>query len=197
MSIENFCIPVDFLPTLDDGSCESVLEYYNKNLHRFNSYDTVNGKTVAVKGITRIGFSSLRLSDYEEGRKFGHGLLEKNKIFLNYENICVVLQRSYYRLVPHTDPGRNVSLIFNIIGPAITNFYEMENFVPNIDYSNTKLYLRGSIEMNLRSWYLFNNAAIHAVEKIPKLLRIALVIHLGEKFDNFEVAKKNLTDILK
>jgi len=197
MSIENFCIPVDLLPTLDNESCESILNYYRNNLHRFNSYDNVDGKTVAVQGITRAGFSSLRLSDYEEGRKFGHGLLEKNKIFLNYENLCVVLQRSYYRLVPHTDPGRNVSLIFNIIGPAITNFYEMENFVPNIDYSNTKLDLRASIEMKLRSWYLFNNAAIHAVEKIPKLLRIALVIHLGEKFDNFDTAKTNLTDILQ
>jgi len=197
MSIEKYCIPVDILPLLSDESCAKIIEYSKKNIHLYNSYVNLNGKTIFKQGISHIGFSSMRMTDFNEGQEFAKSILEENGIYLIYEKVALVLQRSAKKLVPHTDPGRNVSLLFNIKGLAQTDFYEMDNFIPNIDYTNTQLSLQASIQMKLKNWYLFNNSAIHGVQNIPEYERLAFVINLGDTFKDFATAKNNLKSILK
>jgi len=196
MSIEKYCIPVDVLPSLSEESCTKIIEYSNQNISRYNSWINKDGKTVSQKGIYNIGLSSFRLSDYDEGYEFAKSILENNNINLNYENLALALQRSKVKLVPHTDPGRNVTLLFHIMGIAQTDFYTTDNFTPGIDYTNTKLTLESSIIMNMKKWYLFNNAAIHGIRKIYDE-RLTLVINLGGKFLDFDMAKNNLKSILK
>ena len=176
---------------------QKLLSTQKKNIHLYNSYVNFNGKTIFKQGISHIGFSSMRMTDSDEGTAFSKSILEENKIHLRYEKVALVLQRSAKKLAPHTDPGRNVSLLFNIKGIAQTDFYEMDNFIPNIDYSNAKLSLQASIQMKLKNWYLFNNSAIHGVNNIPEYERIAFVIHLGDTFQDFAAAKNNLNSILK
>lgn len=196
MSIENYCVPVDILPLLSDESCTKIIEYSNQNISRYNSWINKDGRTISQNGMYNIGLSSFRLSDYDEGFKFAKSILENNKINLNYENLALALQRSTVKLVPHTDPGRHVTLLFHIMGSAQTDFYTTDNFIPGIDYSNTKLTLEYSITMEMKRWYLFNNAAIHGIRKIYDE-RLTLVINLGGKFLDFASAKNNLRSILQ
>ncbi|NBO28135.1 MAG: hypothetical protein EBV10_02685 [Synechococcaceae bacterium WB6_1A_059] len=105
------------------------------------------------------------------------------------------IQRSLKRIPPHTDPGRNVSLLYNIKGPAVTDFYEIDNFIPNIEYNPQDLKLKASVEMKLHKWYLFNNASIHGVKNIPDFERVAFVIHFHGIFKNFEEASANLKNL--
>lgn len=196
MSIEKYCIPVDILPSLSEESCNKIIEYSNQNISRYNSWINKDGKTISQKGIYNIGLSSFRLSDYDEGYEFAKSILENDNINLNYENLALALQRSRVKLVPHTDPGRNVTLLFHIMGISQTDFYTTDNFTPGIDYTNTKLTLESSIIMNIKKWYLFNNAAIHGIRKIYDE-RLTLVINLGGKFLDFNMAKNNLKSILK
>lgn len=189
-----FCIPLDFIPSLDEKSHNDILNWYEINKKTFYSHYQENGKT--VRGFKNFDFFSQRTFSSEEDA-FAKNILESNNILINYDRILFLMQRGFIHVPPHTDPGRTVTLLYNIQGSAISNFYEMENFIPDIDYSLHNLTLVESITMKLKKWYLFNNSAIHSVGRINNHTRIAFGINLTERFRDFEDAKDNILTIFK
>lgn len=195
MSIENYCIPVNFIPSLSEQSCQEIISWFRSNQRKFNSFYHEDG--IVIKGTKKMvtGFASYPLMNTIEDYEFACKILHSNNINLNYKDLRFVIQRSIKSIPPHTDPGRTVSLIYNILGEAQTEFYTLKNFVPNVDYTNLPIRVDATYTMKLNHWYLFNNSSIHGVENIPAMLRLAYVINLTDKFKDFDDARKNLKSI--
>jgi len=192
-----YCVPIRDLPSLNESTHEEILNWYKHNKETLKSWYQEKGFTVSGYK-TNAYFASKKITQQPidlDNFNFGKKLLESNGIHIDYTDIVFGIQRCYKIVPPHTDPKRTASLIYTIMGEAETNFYEMENFVPDIDYTNHKLELKETVKMELKKWYLFNNAAIHEVGKITNDLRLSFVITLTNRFIDFEDAKNNLQKI--
>jgi len=188
MPAENkFCVPMDeILSKVSDKACTDILEYIDKFPSKFRSYINVNGKTVRAPVDVKKGFSSWRLSDDPDALPFVLDLCNNENLNVNLNKAAIVVQRCITYVPPHTDPGKVTSLLYNIKGKATTNFYTTTNFIPDIDYKDTKLEKVFSIDMELKRWYLFNNRAIHEVVDIEGDVRVSLVINLHDLFKDLD-----------
>lgn len=195
MNIKNYCKFIEYIPRLSEESCEQIIKWFYLNQYKFISFYNEDGFTISGSKKNKIGFASYKLISSKDDLEFGKSILANNGINLNYENIRISIQRVMITLPPHTDPGRTVSLIYNILGEATTNFYKMENFIPNIDYKDKPIQLDATYNMQLHKWHLFNNSSIHGVKIVPTQLRLALVIDLTDKFEDFHHAEENLKSI--
>ncbi len=194
---KEYCVPILDIPKLSEKSCQEIAEYTQTHLDRFKGYDNIDGKTTELNVPNLyMGFSYLNLNLTKEDYSFGVYICETNNLRLDYsKNIIFMIQRSKWRIPPHTDPQRRASLLFHIKGTATTKFYTMENHIPNIDYSSVELKLAQTIKMDMREWYLFDNRTIHEVELIQDGTRLTFVLDLFDQFVDFNDARKNYKKI--
>lgn len=188
-----FCVKVDW-PKLSSTSEDAILNFVDHNRDRLVGWSFLNGTIGNTASRDSLGFSNIRITDNNE-LDFFKSILETNNIFLNYENIIIAIQRSKRLILPHTDPNRSCTLQYLIKGKAKTRFWSMENFIPNISYHNKHLKLEAEFDIDLHSWYLYNNSAIHSAHDIDDE-RVQLAIVLHNRFKDFEEAKLNLNSIL-
>lgn len=195
--MREYCLPVLDIPCLSEKTCQEIIEYSNLHQNRFRGYDNIDGKTVELNVPNHyMGFSYLNLNLDPKDFSFGVYVCESNNIRIDYNDpIIFMIQRSKWRVPPHTDPQRRASLLYHIQGTATTNFYTMENHVPNIDYSSVELTKVQSITMDMNTWYLFDNRTIHEVELISTGIRLSFVINLFDRFRDFEDARQNYRKI--
>ena len=79
------------------------------------------------------------------------------------------------RLMPHRDPGRNLSILYNLVpDTATTHFYTTTNTHPTRHiYAMNEVKEIENIQMKPYTWYSMNNKTIHAVSKMTTL-RVAI-----------------------
>lgn len=190
---KRFCIPID-LPRLNDETEQEIIEFASQNNGRFIGWSFINNYVSSVGKQVNLGFSNIRIVDEKETNFFKE-LLEKNNIKLNYQNLLFALQKSKLVIHPHTDPGRTVTLQYLIKGKAISRFWSMKNFKPDVGYKLKDLTLESEFVIEPHTWYLYNNSAIHSAYNIENE-RIQLAVVLTYKFKDFEDAKTNFCQIL-
>lgn len=191
---DRFCVKVN-LNKLNSQSENLILNFVKNKKNSLVGWSFVNNLVSSTTPRDIFGFSNLRITEHEE-ILFFKNILENNHIFLNYDKLFFAVQRSKIRVLPHTDPGRTVTLQYLIKGKAISRFWSMENFVPDISYHNKKLKLESEFMIEPHSWYLFNNSSIHSVEDIENNERVQLAIVLTYKFKNFQDAVLNFHNII-
>lgn len=190
---KRFCIPIE-LPRLNEDSENQIIDFSRENKERFIGWSFVNNYVSSLKIQSDIGFSNLRITDDKE-TKFFKNVLEINKIYLDYKNLVFALQKSRSIIHPHTDPGRTATLQYLIQGKAVSRFWSMENFTPDVSYRLEDLKLEAEFIIQPHTWYLFNNSAIHSVSNIEDE-RMQLAIVLTYRFKDFEDAKDNINQII-
>ncbi len=104
------------------------------------------------------------------------------------------VQCSVGELPPHTDFARTLSAICVLEGPADTTFYQT-----NADAAPAQIFAKANLievqrfRLELNTWYLFNNAAIHGVDNYQGR-RLSLSIDLTPSFDSYEMAWTHLSN---
>ena len=85
------------------------------------------------------------------------------------------------KLAPHKDPGRKVSILYNVSADnAITHFYNTTSTNPDQHvFSLNEITAIESYQMSTNKWYAFNNESIHGVSNMFKN-RIAVTSNLNE-----------------
>jgi hypothetical protein len=192
---EKYCVPIDSIPKLSNNVHEKIFEFYQKESINFKGFQgTVDENNRPHTEMNpSVGYAGFKL--IRESHDHMVSLLEEEQFKLDYSKVYFVIQRVINGTDPHTDPGRYGSIIYHLQGKAITNFYEMKNFRPNISYTNEKIVLEESHIMDLHRWYLFNNSAIHEVKQVQGNFRLSFSISSisCKTFDEF---KKELSHIL-
>jgi len=183
------------LPRLDNKSEDLILDFVTSKKNQLVGWSFHNNLVSSTTSRDIYGFSNLRITNSEE-IDFLRNILLKNKIKIDFTKLFFAIQRSKIRILPHTDPGRTVTLQYLIKGKAISKFWSMENFVPDISYHNKKLKLESEFIIEPHTWYLFNNSSIHSVDDIEDNERVQLVIVLTYRFENFQDAVLNFNNIL-
>lgn len=191
----NYCNPIDILAPIKDKHKSLLLEIYKRNRNKFLGYANYQGYTQSSDYRIQKGFGIFCESPEEPFFNVFDNILKTSGINLKYKKIG--LQRVLGSSVPHTDPGRSVGLLFLLKGRATTEFYDVDNFIPNKDYSKCKdLRLVETINMEFNRWYLFNHGAIHSVKNIENIERVSFYIQLSEYFTSYQDALVNLNTII-
>lgn len=195
--MDPFYYRLDYLPSFTDEDNKELIDYANSFSDQgFISYGIHNDRVVREPtGYNKaVGFSYLDIgkTNFELVRR----ILDKNRFPIKYDtNPLYFMQRVRWSNVAHTDPGRTVSLIYIMTGDAVSRFYSMDNFVPDINYLGENIRLEHETRFKLNTWYLFNNAAIHEVGFIQDEYRWAFNITLTDIFKDYFDAKENLSKI--
>lgn len=163
------------------------------------------------KKVTKTTDNNLIRQEYAENSKGYYHLTEwpdkinhLSNIFaensINKNNLNKIgIQCSIGELVPHTDFARTVSALCILEGTADTAFYQHKSTTS----TPAKLFLKSELiethrqRLELNTWYLFNNSAIHGVDNY-QTRRIGLTIDLTPIFGDYFSALKEIShsDIL-
>lgn len=95
------------------------------------------------------------------------------------------------RLIPHRDPYRTLSMIYNLSSDnAVTQWYnDLTNDPDKYFYNSDELSEPiQTIRMEPFKWYIFNNDQPHGVSEIPRN-RIAITSRLNGDFENLPTFK--------
>lgn len=196
--MSNYCIQTN-LPALTDEQNKTVIDtIYNTlgDIYRpvYSSgipvQNTNGGYLYKKLELSQPGWYSIR--DWEQKQNFVAEVLQPVMNFDIRKAVVGIQTTRGATLYPHRDDRRTCSLLYTVKGMGTTCFYEPTQGEPTGSFyaaNHQTFELKETIRMNLNTWYLFNNQAIHSVEVDDKVERITLFITLSGLYANFNEAK--------
>lgn len=157
-----FCTELSVLPTFTDIEHNKLIDLFRSNYHLVYNFE---------KGYTDY----VNLYSFPNKFEMLSDILGKFNIDSKYIN-SMSIQEIYTSLQPHKDRLRKVSMLYNIVGLADTNFFSKDFDTPIVK------------RMKLHTWYLFDNASVHSVTNIAGGTRLGLVIDLTSHFTDYQTA---------
>ena len=186
----SFILPLPW-PKITDHVASSLIAEFDKN-KQFS------------KKVTRAEGNSLNRTSYRENSQGYFHLTEwpskldfLNDLFpqaVNKDNLDrLSIQCSIGELAPHTDFARTASVICILEGAADTVFYQHKTAAETAGkvFQKWELIELQRFRLELGSWYLFNNAAIHGVDNYQGR-RLGLTMDLSFAFDSYQSAREKI-----
>ena len=166
------------LPTLSAGLNQELFALA-QTLKAENGYDLINAQEInrdtqrwieyhTQTNTSRTSYIVLNLSQILQSKL---KIEMANQLFpISAINFYLQLITGGEKLMPHRDPKRTLSILYNISEDnATTHFYKTTSTDPDQHlYSLNEIEKTESYQMKPYKWYSFNNAAIHGVEGVYK-----------------------------
>lgn len=174
-------------PRLTAEQADRLVELFDQNKQYSKKITKSQGQNLAQSEYQENTQGYFNLSAWPEKLTALQNILQWHNI--NQNNIGQIgIQCSLGELPPHTDFARTVSAICILEGPADTVFY-----TDGLTNSGARLFDKSRLtevqrrQLELNTWYLFNNAAIHGVDNY-KGRRISLTLDLTSNFGSYDRA---------
>jgi len=173
------CIKLSW-PKLSDSAHERILNGFVSHHNSVTQVRKVGNEYKHVPAGENFMKSTgyYHLMHWDDQIEFNKKILEPHNI--NYDNLKhLTIQQSINELRPHVDIARKLTVIYVVDGSADTVFYATDNNASIGVYSKSALTEIQRFNLELHTWYAFNNSVIHSVDNCQKNARTSLTLNVS------------------